>query len=868
MHDSSDTFKMFGASIGDHFGAKLLSEVLTHFSEFAPHSLQKRGGRTKAEPQITAWTEPSCIERPSKRGGRNFLRKYLVNAADRGKDAVYGRPGTAVSPSMFSDETMDSRPNSRADTPCRDRLPRSAQQFPILVESRLSPSCMHRPSSQQSQVRDSMTPDGMRQKSLSPGFGAVVPGKEGRLTPVPFRHSAKPNLLERQVKGDMISRPESRGASPGSGKSPSPRQSPRPPVGRRSPGTADSPTSSGTASPDRAGSKRNFRPNFIQREGQRAEGKSPSPPRGRKSIFHRLGSTRNQKTAEESDEDGSKKTGIWTLNLVSSKYDRMERLNNTRKLKLSESQLGDRDKVCTREEIELAEDSFNRNFKTKMPYDKNLLVAALADFGIRARTRPEKLVLFKVFDDYHDRLEMTFKDFCSIVEEARVKIRTCRFTMVFLEWRRIDKDDIGSIDHDQILQLLEALNLAPKTSSDTARVEAGIEALNKDSFGLFPLAEVEYLVQQCREHVESDRRRVERHIQKRYEMSPKTFNEFRGQLIDLHETFERLDEDSSGTLSIDEVMHLLSDFGIVITNTMDDKQRLERDLLQFIGPEDAHAIRFPWFLLFMKSLRKIVLDEQIDGIRALFRQYDKDKSGELDMKEVCHIIQDMNLQPRTAQEQDSIAELLEEVDADGSGCFHLEELMNMIVRISERIQQLQRQNENARAQALKFTFHQTYDLRQAFEFFDVDGSGTLTMSEVQNCVKKMQWKVDDNKVKQLVDEIDEDRTGTIDFLEFLELMSKVDADMKSIADERAEELARAKELAAKEAEAQQKLAESTETERGHDKNQPKMNRRAKTGAMNRHQSVVHNQALDLGHARTEQNAQRRRKTIRLSAAQN
>jgi len=200
-------------------------------------------------------------------------------------------------------------------------------------------------------------------------------------------------------------------------------------------------------------------------------------------------------------------------------------------------------------------------------------------------------------------------------------------------------------------------------------------------------------------------------------------------------------------------------------------------------------INFQWFLQFVKMLRKESMDNSLESVSALFQAYDKDRSGELGMKDVCSIILELGMQPRTQQEQEAIAELLEDVDADGSGTLHLEELSNMCVRIAERKAQFQRNAENAKADSLNLSRHQKYELRRAFDALDADGSGDLSLSEVLKAVHVHMAtcphasNLPPYQIRQIFLEVDEDQSGSVDFIEFMELMARIDAEVKLLEDE-------------------------------------------------------------------------------------
>lgn len=803
-------------------GRALLEEVLSRFTEFAQNSSEKSArvgrGLAGAPSPPASWSALRSIEGKG-RYTRRF-RRYEMQTVDLGPEFI-ARPGTAPppyfspgSPISFAARSQSTTPgptSSRVtqvsptqDSPARDRLPRSAQQFPAIVTAGVTSSSMVRPQNQESVLP-------MDLLSSTDGRMALMAANEEDRPP--FRHGNSGHLLERRLGPEMedprqrqITATESQIRTPPARRSNSNSTS----FSKRKSGRGQKSvsvnvkdqhsdleiTQTSSAIRERRptgahlapfadhhgkGNKKHSIASFLS--GGPSQGKRPS-----KFYDGAMSSLNpNELLSSHVEEVQKRKTGpIWKLALHSSKDDRLERLNIHRKIKESEFLLGDRDKVVTREEVELAEDSFYRYYKksTAHWYNQEHVLAALADFGIKARIRPEKLGLLKVLAEYEYNAEFNFKDFCNVVEEARVKMRSVRFSTLFLAWRYVDVDDIGALDTNQIYVLLESLHAVPDDQTE-ATLTTWIEDLHKDSFGLISLGEVEYLMQQCREHIEATRRRAERHIQEQYHLARSTFNEFRSQLIDLHDAFSKLEQETAEPIGVEEVMGLLADFGITSQTTSIPKGRLQELTLAFmVQVADGGKIAFPWLLMLIRSLRKTVMEERSEDIRTLFNLYDKDRSEQLEMKEICSILVDMNLQPKSADEQQGIAELLEEVDSDGSGTLSFEETLAITIRCGERISQLQRLAEHLKAEALGFSKKECFELRRAFEALDTEGHGYLNTSEVHRAVHWMQWRVSDFKLTQLLEDIDEDRSGTTDFSEFLELMRRVDDDLKASGDDR------------------------------------------------------------------------------------
>lgn len=63
------------------------------------------------------------------------------------------------------------------------------------------------------------------------------------------------------------------------------------------------------------------------------------------------------------------------------------------------------------------------------------------------------------------------------------------------------------------------------------------------------------------------------------------------------------------------------------------------------------------------------------------------------------------------------------------------------------------------------------ELRQAFDLFDTDGSGTIDPKELRAAMQSLGFEAKNQTIYQMIKDIDKDGNGDIDFDEFLDLMT-------------------------------------------------------------------------------------------------
>lgn len=70
------------------------------------------------------------------------------------------------------------------------------------------------------------------------------------------------------------------------------------------------------------------------------------------------------------------------------------------------------------------------------------------------------------------------------------------------------------------------------------------------------------------------------------------------------------------------------------------------------------------------------------------------------------------------------------------------------------------------------TEDQRQEIKEAFDLFDTDGSGTIDAKELKVAMRALGFEPKKEEVRKMIAGIDADGTGTIDFNEFLEMMTQ------------------------------------------------------------------------------------------------
>merc|ERR1712157_20755 len=88
--------------------------------------------------------------------------------------------------------------------------------------------------------------------------------------------------------------------------------------------------------------------------------------------------------------------------------------------------------------------------------------------------------------------------------------------------------------------------------------------------------------------------------------------------------------------------------------------------------------------------------------------------------------------------------------------------MGIIINMSRR---------GAKKKPGQLTDEQLDEIREAFSLFDADASGMIDIRELKAAMRALGFEVKNEELKKMVADIDNDGNGTIEFSEFLQMMT-------------------------------------------------------------------------------------------------
>ena len=103
----------------------------------------------------------------------------------------------------------------------------------------------------------------------------------------------------------------------------------------------------------------------------------------------------------------------------------------------------------------------------------------------------------------------------------------------------------------------------------------------------------------------------------------------------------------------------------------------------------------------------------------------------------------------------ALKEITDEIDSDGSGLLEFGEFCQLASRF------LVEEDE----EALK------KELKEAFRIYDKEQLGSISTEALKEILRELDNKLTDEDLDNIIEEVDEDNSGTLDFDEFMEMMT-------------------------------------------------------------------------------------------------
>ncbi|KAF9962718.1 hypothetical protein BGZ70_007953 [Mortierella alpina] len=142
-----------------------------------------------------------------------------------------------------------------------------------------------------------------------------------------------------------------------------------------------------------------------------------------------------------------------------------------------------------------------------------------------------------------------------------------------------------------------------------------------------------------------------------------------------------------------------------------------------------------------------VTETQLAELREAFSLFDKDGDGVISTAELGTVMHSLGQKPTEVDLQD----MVNEVDADGSGTIDVPEFMTMMAR-----KMVDTDPEE--------------EIREAFKVFDKDGNGLISSAALRHVIANLDKQLTDQEVNEIIQGADVNGDGQISYKEFVRMM--------------------------------------------------------------------------------------------------
>lgn len=151
--------------------------------------------------------------------------------------------------------------------------------------------------------------------------------------------------------------------------------------------------------------------------------------------------------------------------------------------------------------------------------------------------------------------------------------------------------------------------------------------------------------------------------------------------------------------------------------------------------------------LALRIIAKRLSEEEIAGLKEMFKMIDTDNSGQISYEELKTGLKKFG----ASLDEKEFQALMQSADVNNSGTIDYEEFIAATLHLNK---------VNERED----------HLLAAFSYFDRDGSGYITQDELQNACQE--FGIEDIRLDEIMGEVDQDKDGRIDYNEFVAMMQK------------------------------------------------------------------------------------------------
>jgi len=151
-------------------------------------------------------------------------------------------------------------------------------------------------------------------------------------------------------------------------------------------------------------------------------------------------------------------------------------------------------------------------------------------------------------------------------------------------------------------------------------------------------------------------------------------------------------------------------------------------------------------------MAELLSKDQLRMLQRAFEYLDPNKKGFIRADDLGTIFDILGQH----QNDNSLREIVASVDKEGKGTLSFEALCNLGSKFfGEEEEDFEKLRE---------------ELREAFKLYDREANGYITTEVLQEILHELDPNLSEDDLDQIIEEVDADGSGTVDFEEFMEMM--------------------------------------------------------------------------------------------------
>ncbi|XP_053388872.1 uncharacterized protein LOC123524074 [Mercenaria mercenaria] len=325
----------------------------------------------------------------------------------------------------------------------------------------------------------------------------------------------------------------------------------------------------------------------------------------------------------------------------------------------------------------------------------------------------------------------------------------------------VDVDGNGEIDFEEFLMMMA------KKMNDVdheAEIKEAFEIFDRENSGFVTHADLKHAMYQLGEKLTDEEvsemlkeAETEKPGKMTWDAKSVTVEEHISEemIEEFREAFTLFDKDGDGEIDIGQLVETLKSLG------QNPSQREIDELVREFDANGDGVIDFDEFKVLM--YKKMKNTEDTDDIRDIFQCLDIRKHGYFTAKDLHSV----TVRLGETFTMDEAEELVNGTVTEEPGKINYDELYYRLMCMTEQtaVKDCSPNNHGLKDKEVQ-------EFKEAFALFDKDASGTISTEELGTVMRSLGQNPTDTELRDMINEVDIDGNGEIDFGEFLEMMAK------------------------------------------------------------------------------------------------